>query len=251
MPVTLIESWDQLMILTPVQNPNDARQEAVIWGASLTITAGMAIGMKTADRKAYPFASGASDGTQIFAGFAMYTGRTDANGLFYKGDTGSTPNYRVTPDRTSPIWQNGVFDPADVTTAATPTANIVTFTPGGTITAGDVNTITYTRPDKTTVVITFTTVTTTATAVSNGLRAAWNANPELALLATASGTATFIVTANIAGNDISSNLASTVPGGTGTLTKANSTAAAGRAIADIVTSRPDAITLPNGYWRLP
>lgn len=53
--VTLIEEWSQADILTPAQQPGDARPDAVAWGANLTVRAGQAVGIKTSDKKAYPY----------------------------------------------------------------------------------------------------------------------------------------------------------------------------------------------------
>lgn len=249
--MTLIESFSTYgTILKPAKLPELARTDAFRFGASLTIPSGRAIGLKTSDHKAYAFASGASDGTQLMIGFSVYSFKTDAAGLAYIGDQTAVASRIASASQEMPVYIRGVFDPQDVSTAATVTANVVTYTPAGTITTGDVNTITWTRPNGTTKAISFTVAgTTTATAVANGLRAAWNADAELVLLATASGTATFIVTANTAGNDIAGQLAPSVVG-VGTLTEANTTAAAGRAIADIVTSRPAAHVGGDGYWYL-
>lgn len=249
--MTLIETqgtYDDLLL--PARAPELARILPFRPAVSLTVPRGRAMAIKTADNLLYPFATGQSDGTQNFAGFSQYSFRTDANGLAYWGTVSTSAAYRASPHQTVPLYVAGVFRPNDVTTAATVTANVVTYTPGGTITTGDINTITYTAANLQTYSISFTVgATTTATAVANGLRAAWLAHSFLPNIATASGTATFILTANIAGNDIATPLAPSVTG-VGTLTEVNTTAAAGRVFSQIVTSRPGSYLEPDGLWHV-
>lgn len=251
MSVTAIEQFDLSAILQPMQSPEEAEQDALVFAPSLTIVKGTSIGIKTADKLGYAMLPGASDGTQLFVGFSMFSFKTDAAGLVYplSGTLVAVPSMRNTPWRTAAIWKKGIFNPQDVITRAAPAGEVDTFTPGGTITTGDVNTLTVTWPNNTTTTVTFTVgATTTATAVANGLRAAWNANPDLVGLATPSGTTTLILTAVNLGNALS--IASTVPGGVGTLTKATTTAASGRSLADILVGRPGAYQLHNGFWHV-
>jgi hypothetical protein len=246
MPTTL-ETFG-LNMLQPIQRPEDARQDACKFAASLTITKGQAIGVATATGLGQQLVPGASDGTQNFVGFSMYDFLTDANGkVFFSDSTGAT--WRSTPWTTAPIWVKGIFDPADLKTKATPVAEVDTFTPGGTITAGDINKLTYTAPDGTVTVISFTVGgTTTAAAVSAGLIAAWNANATTAAVATATGSVTVVLTGVTAGTPFT--VASSVTG-VGTLTRAATTAASGRAIADVLVGCPGARVLHNGFWEIP
>lgn len=109
--------------------------------------------------------------------------------------------------------------------SAAAVAQVDTYTPAGSITTGDVNHLVYTAPDGSTQDISFTVGgTTTAAAVSAGLIAAWAANPITAAAATASGTATVVLTARAAGVPFS--VASSVTG-SGTLTRAATTASSG------------------------
>jgi hypothetical protein len=111
------------------------------------------------------------------------------------------------------------------TGTAAAVAQVRTFTPGGTITAGDVNTLTATLEDGSTVAASYTALSSpTAATVSAGLIAAWAANATLAALATASGTSTVVLTAAAAG--VPFNVAPSVTG-VGTLTAANTTASSG------------------------
>jgi hypothetical protein len=67
MPQTL-ETF-QLNMLQPIQNPEDARPDAMKFAASLTITKGQAVSVTTATGLGSPLVPGASDGTQLFVGF--------------------------------------------------------------------------------------------------------------------------------------------------------------------------------------
>jgi hypothetical protein len=87
MPTTL-ETFG-LNMLQPIQRPEDARQDACKFAASLTITKGQAIGVATATGLGQQLVPGASDGTQNFVGFSMYDFLTDANGkVFFSDSTG-------------------------------------------------------------------------------------------------------------------------------------------------------------------
>jgi hypothetical protein len=194
---------------------------------------------------------GVSDGTQTFKGFSQYTFATDANGLVYYNGGLANPvaGYRTPAWSTSAIYTAGIFDPADLQTSQTPVAEVDTFTPGGSITTGDVYTITITYPDLTTLAISATVgATTTATAVSNLLRTAWNASVEASQYATASGTSTFILTSETPGTAMS--VAGSVVG-TGTVSKVVTTAATGRSIPAILAACPGARLLQNGFLLIP
>ena len=104
-------------------------------------------------------------------------------------------------------------------------AEVDTFTPASP-TTGDVNTLTVKNEYAVTITtVSFTVGTTqTAAAVVTGLTAAWNANLIASPLAAASGSATFILTANPAGRPLHVTSAVT---GTGTLTKATTISSSG------------------------
>jgi hypothetical protein len=245
--LTQIEAFDLSQILQPAQRPEDARQDAIAFGASQTITKGVAIGIKTADKKGYIMVPGAGDGTQNFAGFNMYSIVTDATGLVYQGTTAG-PNVRLGPWTTSPIWVNGIFNPQDVQTKGTPAGEVDTFTPGGTITTGDIYKLTLTLNTGATYVVQITVgATATAAAVSAAMIAAWNADKTASYYAVASGSTTVVLTAQNLGTAL--NVASSVTG-VGTFTKVQTTAATGRSIADITPGRPGACVLHNGFWKV-
>ena len=252
--LTTIETFDMSQILQPAQRPEDARQDACLMAASQTVVKGTAIGIKTSDQKGYIMVPGASDGTQNFVGFSMYSFVTDANGLAYLGGAAG-PNVRLGPWTTMPIWVAGIFNPQEVQTKGTPAGAIITLTPTGTVTTGDVWTTVITYNDLSTETLTFTVgATATATAVCNGIRALWTSNKATSL-ATVGGTSTVTFTAVNLGNaiNVTSGAAlsiNTTVTGTGTRTQSVTTAASGRAIADILVARPGACVLQNGFWKI-
>ena len=251
---TLLETFST-DILTPVQEPGDARQDAVAFGPSLTIRAGQSVAIKTADKKAYAFASGGADGTESWKGFSMYGFRTDASGKVYFGDT-ATASYRTVPESTAPIWKSGIFDPMDITTDATLVAQVDTFTPGGTIEIGDIFTLTLTATDATTHAVSYTAAAATAADVAAGLVAAWNASDdEYISRITASGTVTVILTADNPGEAFSVAGTTTESDGAAadaqTFTRAATTANAGRELAEILAACPGARILHNGFLLIP
>lgn len=235
--LTALEQFDLSQILQPVQNPQDARQDAVKWGASLTIARGQAIAIKTSDHLAYAFNPSASDGTQNFAGFSMYTLKTDANNLVYFGGVSTTPSYRLGPYMTAPIWTKGTFNPQDVSTNATGTAvaEVDTFTPASP-TTGDIYSVTTAGGDEASFVIG---ATQTAAAAVTGMTNSWNSNPVLVALATASGSTTFILTGVNPG--VALNLTSKVVG-TGTFAKVQTTAPVSGITAQVLTFTPTTVT---------
>lgn len=212
------------------------RTNPVGFGASLTIPKGMAMGKKTSDNLCYPLAINATDGTQTFAGFNQYGLVTDASSpplIYYNvGTSPSTGATQFTPPVSmSAICISGVFNPNDVLTAATGSAvaEVDTVTAAGTITTGDINIITLPNGDTVEFVVGGTT---TATAVANGLRAAWLLSPAAVALATTSGTATLILTAVVPGQKIT--VTSQVQG-VGTLTTVVTTAAVAASQAEVDT----------------
>lgn len=124
-----------------------------------------------------------------------------------------------------------------------------TFTPG-TVTTGDINLLTVTLNDLTTIPVSFTIgATQTAAAASAGLKAAWLANSGLNNIGVPTIVANnLVITSTNLGSALS--IVSSVTG-TGTLTKSVTTAAAGRSLADIQLSLPGARLLHNGFWQIP
>lgn len=248
--MALLESFS-LDLLVPAQEPGDARLDAMAFGPNLTITRGQAIGILTADKKAYDFDQAASDGTEKFVGFSQASFKTDANGKVYFGDTAAA-SYRTAGEYTAPVWKSGIFDPALLSTAAALVAQVDTFTPAN-VEVGDVFTLTHTAADAVVTAVSFTATATTAANVAAGLIAAWNANPVLAAVATASGTNTIVLTAKVPGTAFT--VASSTTDGTGTntqtLTRAATTAAAGRNMAHILAACPGARILHNGFILIP
>lgn len=139
-----------------------------------------------------------------------------------------------------------------ITTAAVAAQQVpvYTTTPTGSVTTGDVYTMTLTYPGGQTLAIPITVgATQTATGAVTLWKAAWNANVAAAAVATASGTATFILTGVVPGNSL--NLSASVVG-TGTVSAVVvTTPALGRAIADILPGAPGARVLSSGFWDVP
>lgn len=252
MPTTL-ETF-QLNMLQPAQRPEDARQDAIKLGVSLTLTKGQALSIKTADGLGYALAPGSSDGTQTAIGLCMYDLKTDANGKIFFSDS-ATATWRTSPWTVAPYWVKGIFDPADITTKATPVKQVDTYTAAGTVTVGDIYTIQYTAADGTVTSIAYTAgASPTATTVAAGIIALWNANSTLAAVAVASGTTTVVLTATVAGNTFTTvNPAGTASTGAavGTWTRVATTAATGRTMSDLAGGIPGVRQLANGFWELP
>lgn len=250
MPATLITA--ALNMLQPAQRPEDARQDACKFKASITMTKGQAIGIKTSTGLAEALVPGATDGTQNTVGFNMYDFTTDSSGkvLF----NGATANWLNSAWNTAPFWSAGIFDPADLTTKATPVAQVDTYTAAGTVTVGDIYTIQYTAPDGTVTSVAYTAgASPTASTVAAGIIALWNANTTLAAVATATGTATVVLTGKVAGTPfVTVNPAGTASTGAavGTWTRVATTAASGRALADVLVGIPGARLLHNGFWKI-
>jgi len=236
-----LETWDPSQEIQPFQRPEDARQDAGVFGPSQTILFGTVLGRKTSDNKLYPWVHGNSDGTQTPVAVNKRSLMTDANGqVFYQGST--TPSRVNSPWTTSVIYKSGIFAVNDIVTGSL-VAEVDTFTPA-TVTTGDVNKLTITYPDLSTRVISATVgATATAAAISALLIAAWNADPYASQLATASGTNTVVLTAKRSG--VAFSVASSVTG-TGTLTRAATTAASGRSITNLLTDWPGSRLLHNG-----
>jgi hypothetical protein len=203
------------------------------FGANLTIPQGMALGKKTSDNRAYPLNINGVDGTQNFVGFNQYSLTTDGSGNIYYtwGGTAGAPTFYTIGPEQSPVWVSGIFVPSLLLTSATGSAvkEVDTVTAAGTITTGDVNIITLPNGDTVEFV---TGGTTTATAVANGLRAAWLLSPAAVALATTSGTATLILTAVNPGQVIT--VTSQVQG-VGTLTTVVTTAAVAASQSEVDT----------------
>lgn len=247
MPVTIVETYDESRILQPVQQPADARQDAVRFGASLTILRGTALGIKTADGLAYAMVPGATDGTQNFIGFCMYDIMTDASSsVFYAAST--TPNVRTGPWTTAPIWKSGIFNPVELQTKGSLAGETRTFSFTN-VTAADVFTLKSAGGPGAPQTIAYTAVGTTAAEVVGGLGSLWKANPTLVALGATSGTSTFIVNGATGGNsNVGSVMGLTLTAVTATVANANTVAASGRSLADILVGRPGAYVLQNGFW---
>lgn len=235
-------TFDYSQILAPAFPSHLNRLSPSAYGASLTITRGQAMARKTSDGKLYPLNLAATDGTQIFAGFAQYACLTDASGVAYLGGASAGANFFTPPNQYSAIWSGGIFNPDNLTTAATGTvtAEVDTITPTNP-TTGDIYSVTMANGDGIEVTVG---ATQTATATVTLLANAWNANPVLKALATTSGTATFILTGATKGQSL--GLTASVVG-TGTVALVITTPAVDALKAEIDTFTASSPTTGDVY----
>jgi hypothetical protein len=236
-------TFDPGQILVPALPSSLNQISPCKFGASLTIAAGQACARKTSDGLMYALNLAATDGTQTFAGFSQYPLATDSSKNVYLvfSPTGAGSTYFSPPSAYANIWTGGVFNPNQLTTAATGAvgAEVDTLTPTNP-TTGDIYTI-----GTTTETASFTVGgTQTAAAVVTGLTNSWNANPTLKALATPSGSGTFITTAVVKG--VAMNLVAGVSG-TGTTSNVITTAAVSAVTAEVDTFTPTNPTTGDVY----
>jgi hypothetical protein len=132
MALTTLEQYANSK-LTPVQDPQDARWTAGVFGPSLTLAAGTVLGKKTADGKLYAYVDANADGTQTAVGYLMYAINTDASGQAYLGGSATASSLNP-PFTTAPYFYAGTFDPADLTgndAAANTDLKVTTLQPSG------------------------------------------------------------------------------------------------------------------------
>lgn len=240
---TQVARMDPSLILQPAQPSMYGRLLVSAYGANLTLAKGQSVGRKTSDGKIYSFNPVATDGTQTWQGFNAQSLGTDANGLVYyvAGTTSAAWSVWTPASQYGSFWTGGIFVPNDVYTAAptgTLTAEVDTLTPAGTITALDVFNIQVPASEQgpaTLVQFTAVSGSVTPTNIVTGLTTAWNDNPVSAALATASGTATLILTAKVAGSPLG---LTAFCAGVGTLTKVITTPAANVQTAEVDTWTP-------------
>lgn len=116
-------------VLTPVQNPQDARLQSGSFIASISINAGQMLA-RTGTNGLLPYALSAGTGTNTCVGIAQYTFSTDASGnVYYGGGTvGSVIN---PPYKDSSFFTSGDFDTTQLYTYdATSRANLGGITVG-------------------------------------------------------------------------------------------------------------------------
>lgn len=213
---------------------------------SLTLTRGTALARLTTTGLFTPYVTSGSNGTGTFAGFLQYTCATDASSNVYLGGSAAS-NYFSVPSQYMEMYAGGIFNPLDLQTAATPTAEVDTWTVSGTIAIGDTYTLTITYPGNSTYAVSYAATAATVANVTAGLAAAWNADTTANQYATATSTSTTVVlTSAVAGNTM--NVAETNTG-SGSASKTVTTAAAGRAISDVITGVPGAhVDTATGFW---
>lgn len=192
-----------------ISNSSLDRSFVANFGPNLTVTRGQAVGRKTSDGKMYALNTAASDGTQTFAGFSMYSLSTDGSGNTYLNVASGTSDYFTTAYPVGTIWTGGIFDPNQLytqpVTSTTAVAEIDTATPTGVTVALDTWGIYNPAGIGFTVVATTTTVAAAITAMVEG----WNANADAKALAVASGSSTVLTLTGVTPGK-SLNLTSTV-----------------------------------------
>jgi hypothetical protein len=95
----------------PIYSPETAKAQHIAFGASLTLTKGTVIGIKTADSKAYAYNNGNADGTEVAKGILIYDVTTDGSGNVTLGGGGLlAPTFK-----TAPYWYTGTFKTSEMT----------------------------------------------------------------------------------------------------------------------------------------
>lgn len=227
-------------ILQPAMPSGFQRMDPFAFAASIQITRGQAVARKTSNGLAYPLNLNASDGTQTFAGFSAYSLATDASGNIYLVAAGSSAgsNYYVPLATSAPVWTGGIFDPNDLITgytSGTLTAEIDTVVIGGTVAANDVYEVNSILGGS---AASYLSAGSSATTVATQLTSAWNADPALAAVATATSsnatmTITGVNTASYAGRPLGLTVGKTST--SGTITLANTTAGVSAQTAEVDT----------------
>lgn len=111
---TELETYAMTNQLQPKQRPEDARQDAGAFGASLTLAKGTIIGKRTADGLLVAYLDTATNGAQTAVGILMYTIKTNSSGQVFFSDSTDASELNP-PHQTAPYWQSGIFDTGDLT----------------------------------------------------------------------------------------------------------------------------------------
>lgn len=178
--------FDSSQQLVPALPDQPSRTVPVALAPSISVIRGQALARKTSTGKFYGLNRAATDGTQTFAGFAQMSGTTDSTGTFwpvFSGTAGQSTFYGLAQSYTN-MWVQGVFDPNQLTTAASGTAvaEIDTVTIGGTVAVGDYYSIQAAGVGG----VEYNANVATGASVTTALAELWNANPNLFAIAVAS-----------------------------------------------------------------
>jgi hypothetical protein len=109
-----LSTYTAANILQPKQRPEDARQDAGVFGVSLTLAKGTVLGKKTSDGKLYAYNDSLTNGTEVAVGILMQSIITDSSGNVFYGDSATAGEFNP-PHETAAYWQSGIFDTADLT----------------------------------------------------------------------------------------------------------------------------------------
>lgn len=112
MPTTL-ETFNPAK-LEPVTFPEDARIDAAMLGASLTLAKGTLLGKRTSDSKLYAYDDTKTDGTQTAVAILVHDVKTDASGNHYLG-TNAVASTTNLPHRDTSVYVAGCFDTTELT----------------------------------------------------------------------------------------------------------------------------------------
>lgn len=99
--------------LQPALWPEEAKTDAVAFGANLTIAKGTVLAMDSADGKFYAYTDAGSYAVAL--GLAMYDFVTDADGNCYINGAAAAASLQNPPLLTLPMFVRGVFNPDDLT----------------------------------------------------------------------------------------------------------------------------------------
>jgi hypothetical protein len=100
--------------LEPIEFPEDARIEAVVMGASLTVARGTVLGKVTATNKHAAYNDALTNGVEVATCIAVYDFVTDASGNVYLG-TSAVASEMNLPHATAPVYVAGVFNSSELT----------------------------------------------------------------------------------------------------------------------------------------
>lgn len=101
-------------MLQPKQRPEDARQDAGAFAASLTLAKGTVIAKRTSDGLLIAYNDSLTNGGEVAKGILMYTIKTNSSGQVFFSDSTDASELNP-PHQTAPYWQSGIFDTGDLT----------------------------------------------------------------------------------------------------------------------------------------
>lgn len=110
---TQIETFSGVS-LEPITNPEEAKTEAIVLGASLTLARGTVLGKRTSNNKHYAYNDSLTDGTETATCILKHDVKTDASGNVYYGDS-AVPSAVNLPHATAVAYIAGTFNTSELT----------------------------------------------------------------------------------------------------------------------------------------